>query len=55
VENQETPFIASAAFKTLPQAIIEAQGPVDAVSGATVTSGAVQAAVRDALNIKEGR
>ncbi|NLO65273.1 MAG: FMN-binding protein, partial [Firmicutes bacterium] len=32
-----------------------AQGPVDGVSGATVTSGAILEAVRDALAIEEGR
>ncbi|NLL08736.1 MAG: FMN-binding protein, partial [Firmicutes bacterium] len=31
------------------------QGPVDAVSGATFTSRAVEEAVRDALSIKEGQ
>ena len=50
VENSETPFIANSALETLPSAIIEAQGPVDAVSGATVTSKAVLAAVEDAVN-----
>jgi len=36
VESSETPFIADAAFKELIPAIVEAQGPVDAVSGATI-------------------
>ncbi len=49
VENSETPFIAGNAFSKLPPAIIEAQGPVDAVSGATVTSKAVLTAVEAAL------
>ena len=43
------------ALETLLPAIIEAQGPVEAVSGAAVTSGAVHGAFRDALNIKEGQ
>ena len=55
VKDSETPFIAGAAFKELLPALIEAQGPVDAVSGATVTSGAIHDAVRDALDIKEGQ
>ncbi|NMB02255.1 MAG: RnfABCDGE type electron transport complex subunit D [Firmicutes bacterium] len=55
VESSETPFIANNAIKQLVPAIIEAQGPVDAVSGATVTSGAVQEALRNALSIKEGQ
>ncbi len=55
VESSETPFIADAAFKELIPAIIETQGPVDAVSGATFTSRAVEEAVRDALSIKEGQ
>jgi len=36
VESSETPFIADAAFKELIPAIVEAQGPVDAVSGAPI-------------------
>ncbi|NLL48780.1 MAG: FMN-binding protein, partial [Firmicutes bacterium] len=48
-DNSETPFIAGNAFKALPSAIIEAQGPVDVVSGATVTSKAILSAVEDAL------
>jgi len=53
VENSETPFVADNAFKKLIPAIIEAQGPVDVVSGATFTSRAVEEAVRDALSVKE--
>ena len=49
-ENSETPFIAGNAFEQLPAAIIAAQGPVDVVSGATVTSKAILAAVEDAIN-----
>ncbi|HKM43088.1 MAG TPA: RnfABCDGE type electron transport complex subunit D [Limnochordia bacterium] len=55
VESGETPFIANAAFNELIPALIDAQGPVDAISGATVTSGAIHDAVRDALNEKEGQ
>ena len=55
VESKETPFIADSALKTLLPALIEAQGPVDLVSGATVTSKAVLAAVEAALSIEEGR
>jgi uncharacterized protein with FMN-binding domain len=55
VETSETPFIADTAFKELIPAIIEAQGPVDVVSGATFTSRAVENAVRDALSKKEGQ
>ncbi len=49
VENSETPFIAGNALKDLPLAIVEAQGPVDTVSGATVTSKALMEAVENAL------
>ena len=49
VESEETPFIADGAFEALFPAIIEAQGPVDAFSGATVTSGAIMGALEDAL------
>lgn len=55
VDSKETPFIADAAFDKLFPALIEAQGPVDAVSGATATSKAVHDALRDALNMKEGQ
>jgi len=55
VESSETPFIANSAFEKLIPALIEAQGPVDAISGATVTSGAIHEAVRDALNEKGGQ
>ena len=55
VESAETPFIANSAFEELFPAIIEVQGPVDAASGATVTSKAIQEALRNALSIKEGQ
>ncbi|MGI6625353.1 MAG: RnfABCDGE type electron transport complex subunit D [Limnochordia bacterium] len=55
VESAETPFIADAAFEELLPALIENQGPVDAVSGATVTSKAVHEALTAALGIKEGQ
>jgi len=46
IASEETPFIADSALEKLLPAIIEAQGPVDAVSGATRTSEAVLAAVK---------
>ena len=55
VESAETPFIADTAFKRVLPAIVEAQGPVDAHSGATVTSGAIHEAVLNALSMKEGQ
>ncbi|MDI9412740.1 MAG: FMN-binding protein, partial [Bacillota bacterium] len=55
VESKETPFIAEGAFKRLIPAIIEAQGPVDMISGATVTSNAVMEALENAISIKEAR
>ena len=50
VSNSETPFIASQAFDKLIPAIIEAQGPVDVVSGATYTSKAILEAVEKAVS-----
>ena len=48
--DKETPAIGSVAVETLGEAIVKAQTPnVDAVSGATVTSGAIIAAVTEAL------
>ena len=55
VESSETPFIADGALKKLVPALIEAQGPVDTVSGATATSNAVHEALIDALGAKEGQ
>ena len=49
MESAETPFIADAAFEELLHALIENQGPVDAVSGATVPSEAVIDEVAPAL------
>jgi len=50
LSHSETPMLSDAAFNTVPAAIIAAQSTqVDAVSGATVTSKAVMAAVNDAL------
>ncbi len=50
LEQDETPFIAKAALEKIPTAIVEAQSwDVDGVSGATVTSEAIKAAVEDAL------
>ena len=50
-ENAETAGIGSKAIEQLPAAIVEANGTagVDAVSGATVTSKAIFAAVDAAL------
>mgnify|MGYP000895443932 CR=1 FL=1 len=55
VESSETPFVADSALKKLLPALIEAQGPVDTVSGATATSKAVHEALVDALSTKEGQ
>lgn len=50
LEESETPFIAKNAFDQIPAAIIAAQSwEVDSVSGATVTSKALIAAVEAAL------
>ena len=49
-ENSETEGIGSKAVETLPQAIVDAQSvDVDSVSGATVSSEAIKAAVTMAL------
>lgn len=49
-ENQETEAIAAAPFEQIPAAIVAHQSlAVEAVSGATLTSDAVLAAVRDAV------
>ena len=45
----ETEGIGKAAAETLQQAIVESQGKVDAITGATATSQAVQAALQQAL------
>src|SRR5690606_11104509 len=50
VESQETRVNADTAFKELIPAIIEAQGPVEAVSGATFTSKALLEAVEKAVS-----
>lgn len=50
VEHAETQGVGTRAIDALPQAIVQANSvDVDAVSGATVTSNAIMAAVRDAL------
>lgn len=50
INHQDTPFIADDAVKTLVASIIEAQNPnVELVSGATYTSKAVVAAVKEAV------
>lgn len=54
-ESLETPFIAENAFEKMLPAIVATQGPVDGVSGATVTSGAILDALDDALAMERGR
>lgn len=50
VEQHETAGVADAALETLPQAIVEANSvDIDAVSGASLTSGRIQQAVVDCL------
>lgn len=50
LENDETPFIAKDALVKIPEAIVAAQSwEVDILSGATVTSKAIMAAVEAAL------
>ena len=50
-ENNETPGVGSNAIDILPGKIVETQSiALDAVTGATITSGAILAAVEDALN-----
>lgn len=49
-DNNETPDIGGIAVDQLPQKIVEEQScEVDAVSGATITSDGIRAAVRKAL------
>ena len=51
VEEQETPGIGTMAFEQIPDAIIAGQSAdVENVAGATLTSEALKAAVRDALS-----
>lgn len=50
VESNETARISDAAFEAIPQRIVDAQGlAVDTVTGATLTSMGIIAAVEDAL------
>lgn len=50
LSHSETPGISDPAIKQIPESILSAQGlKVDAVSGATVTSNAIKAAVTDCL------
>lgn len=50
VSQEETPEIGGLAVERIPGAIVEAQSPdVDTVAGATVTSSAIIAAVKDAI------
>ncbi len=51
VENHETPSIAAAAMEKVPAAIVEGNtATVDAVAGATLTSGRIMKAVVECLN-----
>ena len=51
IEHNETPDLADDALAEIPQAIVEAQSSdVDSVSGATMTSEAIKAAVRDCID-----
>ncbi|MBQ7052663.1 MAG: FAD-dependent oxidoreductase [Clostridia bacterium] len=50
VENHETPALAAGALEQIPQAIVEANNAsVDAVAGATLTSGRIMKAVAECL------
>jgi len=50
VANQETPSIAAAALENIPNAIVAANNAtVDAVTGATLTSGRIMNAVAQCL------
>lgn len=50
LENSETEAIAGPAIEEVPAAILDSQDTnVDGVSGATVTSNAIKAAVEDAI------
>ncbi len=55
VQSAETEFIAKPAFEQMLPALVEAQAPVDGVSGATITSGAILEAVLSALDSEGGR
>lgn len=55
VEHSETPFIAGTAIETLLPAMVEAGGPVDVYSGATMTSKALFEAVAVAVSGEEGQ
>ena len=53
-EHNETPDLADDALAEIPQAIVEAQSSdVDSISGATMTSEAIKAAVRDCIDQAE--
>ena len=45
IRHRETPGIGTKALEVLPQKIVETQGKVDNVSGATVTSNAIKRAI----------
>ncbi|MDF2951181.1 MAG: fumarate reductase/succinate dehydrogenase flavoprotein domain protein [Anaerocolumna sp.] len=49
-EHKETPGISDPAIESIPKAIVEKQSlAVDSVSGATITSDAIKAAVADCV------
>lgn len=50
VEQNETPGIGAKALETLPAQAMKANGPVDAVTGATVTTRAFNEALKQALS-----
>ena len=50
IESRETPGIGSKALEVLPKQAVEKNGAVDTVSGATVTTDAFKAALKDALS-----
>lgn len=51
VKHEDTPGLSDAAIKMIPAAVLEAQNTeVDAVSGATVTSGGIKEAIQSAIS-----
>ncbi|NMB02127.1 MAG: FMN-binding protein [Firmicutes bacterium] len=54
IEHSETPYLSDAGFEVTKDIIAQQSLAVDAISGATVTSKAVIAAVENALAISDG-
>ncbi|MDO5532879.1 FAD-binding protein [Sutterella sp.] len=50
VEQNETPGIGAPALETLPERALKVNGPVDAVTGATITTRAFNEALKNALS-----